>query len=559
MVVTAQPAASLVLVLQVRGLSVEVGGRLVLDGASFTVRARDKVGLVGRNGAGKTSLLRVLGGAADPTAGHRPPHRRPRLPAAGPAPRRRARRPPPPCATCCRAGASTRPSVRIEKLRLRRWRRTRASATSPASPGPRSAFRHRRRLRRREPRSAASPPASGSAPTASTCRSASLSGGERRRVELARILFAGSDVLLLDEPTNHLDADAKDWLLELPARLPRRAARDQPRPRPARRGHHPRAPPRPRTARTAPATIDEYKGTYSAVPRGRGPRTRCAWPRLAAAPGQGDRPAADPRRPLRGQGHARPRWPTASRSGSSRLEDGKVDAPARRRVGARAVPRAAATPGRVVLEVDGLAKCATAARRCSSDVDFDVGRGERLLIMGLNGAGKTSLLRDPGRATEPPTPATFRFGHNVVAGYYAQEHEGIDPGRIAARPHARAGRRRPDDRARGACSACSGSPATRCSRTPARCRAARRPSWRWPSSSPAATTCCCSTSRPTTSTRRLARRRRRGAGRLAGRDGAREPRRRVRASASQPDRVLLMPDGDLDYWSDDLLDLVALA
>src|SRR6185295_5492924 len=41
-----------------------------------------------------------------------------------------------------------------------------------------------------------------------------LSGGERRRVELARILFAGSDVLLLDEPTNHLDIDARDWLLK---------------------------------------------------------------------------------------------------------------------------------------------------------------------------------------------------------------------------------------------------------------------------------------------------------------------------------------------------------
>ena len=65
----ARPPVPWVLVLQARELSVEVGGRLVLEGASLTVRARDKVGLVGRNGAGKTSLLRVLGGAAPATAG----------------------------------------------------------------------------------------------------------------------------------------------------------------------------------------------------------------------------------------------------------------------------------------------------------------------------------------------------------------------------------------------------------------------------------------------------------------------------------------------------------
>ena len=55
--------------LQAQGLSVEVGGRLVVESADFTVMARDKVGLVGRNGAGKTSLFRVLGGEAEPADG----------------------------------------------------------------------------------------------------------------------------------------------------------------------------------------------------------------------------------------------------------------------------------------------------------------------------------------------------------------------------------------------------------------------------------------------------------------------------------------------------------
>src|SRR5690606_6550532 len=41
-----------------------------------------------------------------------------------------------------------------------------------------------------------------------------LSGGQRRRIELARILFSGADTMLLDEPTNHLDADSVAWLRE---------------------------------------------------------------------------------------------------------------------------------------------------------------------------------------------------------------------------------------------------------------------------------------------------------------------------------------------------------
>ena len=60
-------------------------------------------------------------------------------------------------------------------------------------------------------------------------------------------------------------------------------------------------------------------------------------------------------------------------------------------------------------------------------VDFAVGRGERLLVLGLNGAGKTSLLRILAGTSEADS-GTLSFGHQVSVGYYAQEHEGIRAG-----------------------------------------------------------------------------------------------------------------------------------
>ena len=55
--------------LQVKDLCVEIGGKMVVNGATFAVMPRDKVGLVGRNGAGKTTLFKVLGGTNEPKSG----------------------------------------------------------------------------------------------------------------------------------------------------------------------------------------------------------------------------------------------------------------------------------------------------------------------------------------------------------------------------------------------------------------------------------------------------------------------------------------------------------
>src|SRR5207245_9444786 len=82
--------------------------------------------------------------------------------------------------------------------------------------------------------------------------------------------------------------------------------------------------------------------------------------------------------------------------------------------------------GRVALTVEKLAK-GYGGPLVFRDVNFEVERGQRLLVMGLNGAGKTSLLRILAPQSQP-TSGSFRLGHNASLAYYAQEHEGIQAG-----------------------------------------------------------------------------------------------------------------------------------
>jgi ATPase subunit of ABC transporter with duplicated ATPase domains len=81
--------------------------------------------------------------------------------------------------------------------------------------------------------------------------------------------------------------------------------------------------------------------------------------------------------------------------------------------------------GETVVTVSNLSK-AFAGPPIFEDVSFDLGRGERLLVLGLNGAGKTSMLRILAGETEANI-GNFEFGYKVQMGYYAQEHDNLDP------------------------------------------------------------------------------------------------------------------------------------
>src|SRR5438067_6294630 len=196
--------------LQARDLSVEVGGRLTLEGASFTVRAGDKVGLVGRNGAGKTSLLRVLGGEDQPAAGL--VHHQGALGYLPQDPRPTGEGVDATALSHILSGRGLDDAARrLEKLRI----------AVDEDPSERNVSRFARAEDAYRDAGGYSAEAEVRRIVAGLGLGADrvdlplhvLSGGERRRVELARILFAGSDLLLLDEPTNHLDNDAKTWLM----------------------------------------------------------------------------------------------------------------------------------------------------------------------------------------------------------------------------------------------------------------------------------------------------------------------------------------------------------
>ena len=196
--------------LVVRDLTVSIGTTTIVEHTSFDVRAGDKVGLVGRNGAGKTTLFRVLGGANPPAAGS---VRRPD--ATGYLSQDPRQDSVPPETNCLSHVLSGRGLDQAQTLIEKR------TAAMEEDPSDANIARFTEAMERFDALGGHAGEAEarrlvaglGVADDRLDLRIDALSGGERRRLELARILFAGSDLLLLDEPTNHLDLDARDWLL----------------------------------------------------------------------------------------------------------------------------------------------------------------------------------------------------------------------------------------------------------------------------------------------------------------------------------------------------------
>jgi ATPase subunit of ABC transporter with duplicated ATPase domains len=243
-----------------------------------------------------------------------------------------------------------------------------------------------------------------------------LSGGQRRRIELARILFSGAETLLLDEPTNHLDADSIIWLREYLSKYSGGLVIIS---------HDVNLI---ETVVNKVFYIDGNRNVIDVYNMGwknyllqreqdehRRKRERAnAEKKAEILQKQGEKMRAKASKATAAQGMLR----RAEKLRSS-LEDVRVSD----KVAKLRFP----TPspcGKTPLSGEELSK-SYGSLEIFTDVSAIIDKGSRVVILGLNGAGKTTLLRILAGELESDT-GSVAHGQGLKIGYYAQEHESLD-------------------------------------------------------------------------------------------------------------------------------------
>ena len=243
-----------------------------------------------------------------------------------------------------------------------------------------------------------------------------LSGGQRRRLDLAALLLAGGDLFILDEPTNHLDAGAKRWVMNFLRDTPSTVLMVS---------HDVKLMDSSidRVLALENAQIDTYVGSYSDYLRQRAEadsqRAHAAKTITKEASRLEDTKKIFAKANAT---HARKRKALQRRIDAlnDRLKD---HAPRVRRRQLHVRFPEPVRAGDIVLEVTGLAK-AFDDHVVFSGLDMLVQRSDVLLLVGVNGAGKTTLLRCLADR-QAADAGSVRLGANVQVGFYAQEHEDI--------------------------------------------------------------------------------------------------------------------------------------
>ena len=383
-----------------------------MSGVNFRVQKGDKIGLVGRNGAGKTTLTKILAGDGQPSAGSVQVHGEigylPQDPRSG-NPEELAR-------------------TRILNARglgdiLQRMAKASEDMADPAL--------HDAAMKKYARAEVEFTSAGGYAAEAEASSIASnlgiseqtlgqplktLSGGQRRRIELARILFSNAETMLLDEPTNHLDADRVVWLRTFLKNYQGGLI-------------------------VISHDVDLVEETVNKVFYLDANRQvidiyNMGWKNYLK-----QREADEERR-------KRERAGAEKKAAVLQLQAAKFGAKATKAAAAHQMQRRAekllsgleevrasdkvakikfpdpAPCGKTPLMATNLSK-SYGSLEIFTAVDLAIDRGSKVVVIGLNGAGKTTLLRILAGVDKPDT-GQLEPGHGLKIGYFAQEHETLD-------------------------------------------------------------------------------------------------------------------------------------